>query len=68
MKFVLIYDKSTEMGPRTQAPAYVYIVVDKWGLALKGLETLSSVFFNSDVAHDAAQIQTTALPYRDLLS
>ena len=40
---------------------YVFIVVDHWGLALKGLETLSSVFFNSDIAHNAAQIQTTTI-------
>ena len=47
--------------PRTQNPANLLIVVDKWSLALKDLETLSSVLFNSYVAHDAAQIQTTTI-------
>ena len=47
--------------PRTQNPANLLIVVDKWSLALKDLETLSSVFFDPDVAHDAAQIQTTTI-------
>ena len=61
-KFVLIYDTSTEeeIWKWVRVPKllhmYIYIVVDKWGLALKDLETLSSVFFYPDVAHDAAQI------------
>ena len=49
-----------KVDPRTQNPANLLIVVDKWSLALKDLESLSSVFLNSDVAHNAAQIRTTA--------
>ena len=53
--------KKKNVWARVPKLLLMYIVVDQWGLALKDLETLSSVFFNSDLAHNASHIQTTTI-------